>query len=223
VVSDKRRLVSVDIENPKWKVRCVIYDCDGVLFDSLEANRRLYNDLCASLGRLPLKREEVGYIHSHTVYEAIHFLFGGADGLEEKALELLKQVDLRRYIEYLKMEPHLIETLEILKEKEMIRAISTNRTTSMPYIMERFGLRPYFDMVVTALDVKHPKPHPESIEKIVEAFKLKREEVVFIGDSKVDEQTAKSSGVKFIAYKNREIESDAVIESHLDLFNLIEK
>ncbi len=37
----------------------------------------------------------------------------------------------------------------------------------MKSIMERFNLDPYFEMVVTALDVKHPKPHPESVEKIL--------------------------------------------------------
>ena len=87
--------------------------------------------------------------------------------------------------------------------------------------MERFNLGPYFEMVVTALDVKNPKPHPESIEKIIEALKLEKAEAVFIGDSDVDQQTAKSSGVKFVAYKNKEIANDAYIEDHFDLLSLI--
>ena len=203
------------------KVRCVIYDCDGVLFDSLEANTKLYNDLCALVGRGPLEEEEIQYVHMHTVYEAIHFIFRKEDGLEKKALESMKQVDLRNYIVYLKMEPHLFQILEKLKEKGILRVINTNRTTSMEHIMERFNLRPYFEMVVTALDVKNPKPHPESIEKIIEAFQLKKEEAVFIGDSEVDKQTAESSGVRFVAYKNREIANDLFIEDHLELLNLI--
>jgi phosphoglycolate phosphatase len=206
-----------------WKVRCVIYDCDGVLFDSLEANTKLYNDLCALVGRGPLREEEIQYVHVHTVFEAIHFIFGGENDLEKKALEILreKQVDLKNYVEYLKMEPHLFQTLEKLKEKGILRVINTNRTTSMKHVMERFNLQPYFEMVVTALDVKNPKPHPESIEKIIEAFKLKKEEAVFIGDSEVDKQTAESSGVRFIAYKNREIANDLFIKDHLDLLSLI--
>jgi phosphoglycolate phosphatase-like HAD superfamily hydrolase len=75
-------------------------------------------------------------------------------------------------------------------------------------------------MVVTALDVKNPKPHPESIEKILQSLNLKKEETVFVGDSEVDQQAAKSSGVKFIAYKNRDIVSDAYIDDHLDLLHL---
>ena len=206
-----------------WKIRCVIYDCDGVLFDSLEANTKLYNDLCGLVGRGPLREEEIQYVHMHTVFEAIHFIFGKENDLEKKALEILKlkQVDLKNYVGYLKMEPHLFQTLEKLKEKGILRAINTNRTTSMRYIMERFNLWPYFEMVVTALDVKNPKPNPESIEKILQECNLGKEEAVFVGDSEVDQQTAKSSGIKFIAYKNKKIAKDAYIEDHLDLFSMI--
>jgi HAD superfamily hydrolase (TIGR01509 family) len=175
------------------------------------------------VGRGPLSEEEMQYVHIHTVFEAIHFIFGKENGLEKKALEILRerQVDLRNYVEYLKMEPHLFQTLESLKEAGILRAINTNRTTSMKHVMERFNLGPYFEMVVTALDVKNPKPHPESIEKIIEAFKLKKEEAIFIGDSEVDKQTAESSGVRFIAYKNRQIADDLYIEDHLDLLNVV--
>lgn len=203
------------------KTRCVIYDNDGVLFDSIESNRKLYNDLCLSMGRDPLKEEEVQYIHSHTVYEAIHFLFGHDEGLEKKVRESMKQIDLRQYIVYLKMEPFLLHMLNLLKGNGIFRAINTNRTTSMPHIMERFGLGPFFDMVVTALDVENPKPHPESIEKILQRFNLKKDEAVFVGDSEVDQQTAKSAGIQFIAYKNREVANDLLIEDHLDLLDLL--
>ncbi len=205
----------------KWKLYCVIYDCDGVLFDSFEANTKLYNDFCVKMGREPLRPEEMGYVHTHTVYEAIHFIFGRDKEMEKRALELLKQIDLREYIVYLKMEPNLLQTLDRLKEKGIIRAISTNRTTSMKHIMERFGLWPFFDMVVTALDVKNPKPHPESIEKILREFNLNKEEAIFVGDSDVDQQTAESSGVRFIAYKNREIANDLFIDDHFDLLKIV--
>jgi len=211
----------MDIKTAKWKIRCVIYDCDGVLFDSIEANKRLYNDLCSVVGRGQLKEEEINYVHSHTVNEAIHLIFGEDDALEKRALESLKQVDLREYIGYLKMEPYLLQILNLLKANGIIRVINTNRTTSMPHIMERFHLWPFFDMVVTALDVNNPKPHPESIEKIIQKFNLNKEEVVFIGDSEVDQQTAKSAGIKFISYKNREIANDAFIDDHLALLNVI--
>jgi HAD superfamily hydrolase (TIGR01509 family) len=208
-------------QTPKWKIRCVIYDCDGVLFDSIEANKKLYNDLCALVGRSPLNEEEVKYVHMHTVYETIQLIFGKGSDLEKKALELVKGIDWRDYIVYLRMEPHLLQMLNLLKTNGILRVINTNRTTSMKFIMEHFGLWPFFDMVVTALDVKNPKPHPESVEMILQRLNLSKEETIFVGDSEVDQQAAKSSGVKFIAYKNEAIVSDACIDDHLALLKLL--
>lgn len=212
----------MDIEKGPPGIKCVIYDCDGVLFDSLDANVRLYNGLCSGLGRPLLTGEELKYVQMHTVYEAIHFITREDPALEKKALELLKQTDLRDYVPYLKMEPNLLHALNELAKLGIKRAINTSRTTSMPHIMERFQLRPYFEMVVTALDVNHPKPHPESIEKILQAFSLSCEEALFVGDSEVDQQAAESSGILFVSYKNREIRSDAFIEDHLQLLRLVD-
>ena len=66
---------NMDIPGGKGKIRCVIYDCDGVLFDSLAVNRRFYNHICASTGRAPLTEPELRYVHTHTVHEAIQFPF----------------------------------------------------------------------------------------------------------------------------------------------------
>jgi HAD superfamily hydrolase (TIGR01509 family) len=211
----------MEIQKGKWNIRCVIYDCDGVLFDSIEANTRLYNDLCVRVGRAPLDEKEIKYVHTHTVYESIHFIFRQEEELEKRGLESLKQIDLRDYIVYLKMEPYLLQTLNLLKTQGILRAINTNRTTSMKHVIERYHLGPFFEMVVTALDVRNPKPHPESVEKIIQKFSLKKEETVFVGDSEIDQQTAKSSGVRFIAYKNREIANDAFIEDNLALLNIV--
>ncbi|MGQ9647528.1 MAG: HAD family hydrolase [Thermodesulfobacteriota bacterium] len=211
----------METREAKRKIRCVIYDCDGVLFDSVEANTKLYNDLCALVGRMPLSEGEVKYVHSHTVYETIHFIFEKDVVLEKKALEALKQIDLRDYIVYLKMEPYLLHILNLLKANGILRAINTNRTTSMNHIMDRFHLRSFFEMVVTALDVKNPKPHPESVQKILQRFNLSREEAVFVGDSEVDQQTARASGIKFVAYKNRDLVGDACIDDHLALLAFV--
>ena len=55
------------------RVKCIIYDCDGVLFDSLEANRTLYNHIAISMGRGPMSEEELQYCHMNTVHDSIHF------------------------------------------------------------------------------------------------------------------------------------------------------
>jgi len=209
-------------DGPEWEIDCVIYDCDGVLFDSLETNRRLYDHIATSMGRGTLSESELRYCHIHTVYDSVHHLFKENEVLEKKALEFLKnKVSLNDFIPYLKMEPNLLEILGVLKQRGICRAISTNRTTTMKAIMERFGLWPYFEMVVTALDVAKPKPDRESVEKILDTLSVSREKTLYVGDSEVDRETANSSGVKFIAYKNNDLEADGIIHDHLDLLNFL--
>jgi len=210
------------MKRKEWKIDCVIYDCDGVLFDTLETNKMLYNRIAGSAGRSPLTEDEVQFCHTHTVYESIHHLFRNDEALEGKAVEFWKHgIDARELVLYLKMEPNLMEVLSRLKELGIATAISTNRSTTMRYIMEEYGLKHYFDVVVSALDVEKPKPDPEGVEKILKALNLDHEKVVYVGDSEVDEKTARASGVKFIAYKNRELDADAFIDDHLRLLDFL--
>ena len=73
-------------EKRNLPIRCVIYDCDGVLFDSLENNERFYNQVCTALGRGPVRPEELAYLHMHTVHESLSFLFPGEPDLDRKSV-----------------------------------------------------------------------------------------------------------------------------------------
>jgi HAD superfamily hydrolase (TIGR01509 family) len=75
--------------------------------------------------------------------------------------------------------------------------------------------------VVTSRDIQNPKPHPESIEKILRDFSLEKEEVFFVGDSETDRKAAHAAGVKFIAYKNEGIPAFARIRDHLAILDLL--
>jgi phosphoglycolate phosphatase len=203
------------------QIRGVIYDCDGVLLDSLEANRRFYSHLCEAAGRAPLTEEDLRYVFCHTLSEAVLFLFRNRPDLEERVRNLLGRMDPMTYIEHMKMEPHVIETLEELKRRGILRALNTSRAGSLKLIFDRFGLSRHFDLIVTSLDIRHPKPHPESIEKILKTLHLSPAEALYVGDSVVDRQAADGTGVRFIAYKNREIANGLLIEDHLDLLDLL--
>lgn len=213
----------MDSKNQKWEVDCVIYDCDGVLFDSLDANRRLYNHICISMGRSPITESELAFCHMHTVYESLHHLFSFDEEQEARAAEFLKGLNLNDFIRYLKMEPRVIEILDALRTRGIATAISTNRTTTMKPIMEKFSLWSHFDVVVSALDVEKPKPDAESVEKILAELRVERDRTLYVGDSEIDRKTARSAGVRFVAYKHTALlgEPDATINDHLALLDLL--
>ena len=82
----------------------------------------------------------------------------------------------------------------------------------MGRVLEEHGLKGCFDLVISCLDVKHPKPAPDALFKILEHFGVSAQEAVYIGDSNIDDQTAKAAKVPFIAYKNRSLKADYYVE-----------
>jgi HAD superfamily hydrolase (TIGR01509 family) len=157
----------------------------------------------------------------HTVQEALSFLFPGKPDLVKKAQQFILTINPNDFIPYMKMEPNLLEALDTLKQRGVRRAINTNRTNSMHFILDAFSLRPYFELVVTALDVQNPKPHPESVKRILDAFRLGPEEAVFVGDSEIDRRTAEAADIRFIAYKNPRISNGCLIQDHQEILNLL--
>ena len=61
----------------------VIFDCDGVMFDSRQANRNYYNHLLARFGRPAMCEEDVAYVHMHTADDSIKHIFRGTPHTEE--------------------------------------------------------------------------------------------------------------------------------------------
>ncbi len=202
------------------KIKAVIFDCDGVLFDSRDANTRFYNSILEHFGKPPLKESQVEYVHMHSLADSIRYLFPG-DNIED-ILKYCRSLDFKDFNKYLRVQEGLIEFLNYLRPRYKT-AIATNRTVSMALVLEEFNLQNYFDLVVTAADVKRPKPHPETIEKILNAFAIKPEEAVFIGDSEVDKQLAENTGVIFISYKNPDLECHYLVNSFEEVRQILEE
>ena len=55
--------------------KVIIFDCDGVLFDSKEANIAFYNQILSQFNLPPLTIAEVEYVHVSTAEEALRYLF----------------------------------------------------------------------------------------------------------------------------------------------------
>jgi len=181
-------------------LQVVAFDCDGVLFDSREANVRFYNHIMETIGHGSVLPEQREYIHMHPVKESLRFLLGNGP-LYDRAWAYSQEIDFKDFNAQLRVEPCLVEVLRAAKAGYRT-ALATNRTISTHAVLAYFHLDQYFDLVVTASDVQHPKPHPEAMERIQQAFGVTPDRILYVGDSPVDELFAASSGVYFAAYKN---------------------
>lgn len=191
----------------------LVFDCDGVLFDSRRTNTRFYSHILEHLGKPPVRPDQEEYIHMHPVRESLHFLLQSQE-LFRTAWKYLETFDFSSFNQYLQKEPGLEELLQAARTSKRI-ALATNRTVSTRQLLVHFELDVFFDLVVSASDVTHPKPHPEIMERILDTFRVPPEKVLFIGDSSVDEQLASATGVFFAAYKNPRLNAHLHV-SHFD-------
>jgi len=203
--------------NQSYKV--IAFDCDGVMFDTAAANRAYYNTLLKKLGLPPMTDQQFLYAHAHTVNEAVSFLCGQAD-LIEQAHEHRKTMSYLPFVKEMAMEPHLVPILNELR-RGYRTAIATNRTDTMQRVLSEHGLEPYFDFVVCASDVTHAKPHPEGLMKIADHFGIQTAELFYIGDTEVDEAAARNAGAVFAAYRNSSLEAAFHIESLAELESIL--
>ncbi len=201
-------------------VKLVAFDCDGVLFDTAEANRMYYSDILQHFGRPAVTDEQFRFVHMHTVTESMAYLFP-EDDLLAAALAFRKTMDYRKYLRHHTLEPELIPLLEKLRPR-IKTAIATNRTDTIERLLAAFDLNGYFDLVITSSDVQHPKPDPEALLVILKHFGLTPAQAVYIGDSQVDEQAARAAQVPLVAYRNRVLTAQYHIDSLGELEELLD-
>jgi phosphoglycolate phosphatase len=200
-------------------LKLIGFDCDGVLFDSRDANIAFYNDILARFGRPAMDPHSVDYVHSHTFRQSLEYLFPMDDLLAE-VLDYCRTLDYQPFIPMMVEAPHLRDFLAFLRPR-FFTAVATNRTTTTHPVLRYHGLEGHFDLVVSALDVARPKPHPESFWRILEHFQLKPEEAIYIGDSQVDEEFAANAGVPLVAYRNPDLKASYHLESFAQAPDLI--
>jgi HAD superfamily hydrolase (TIGR01509 family) len=203
------------------KVKTVIYDCDGVMFDSFEANLAFYDRIMAMLDKPPLDREDrelMRILHTCASRDVLRHIFPG-ESAWNSAMLCVPAVDYRDLIPFMRMEDGFRETLEALTRRVWL-AVCTNRAKTMDLVLEHFDLARYFGIVMTASRVTNPKPHPESLLKVLEHYRIGPDEALFVGDSDLDRQAAFSAEVPFVAYK-ADLRAFARIDRHADILPLL--
>ena len=201
-------------------ISAVIFDCDGVMFDSRRANVDFYNHILAHFGLPPLADDDVAFVHMHTAEESVNHIFRDSPYRAQAQEYRLTKLDHTPFIREMTMEPGLIELLEFLKPRFGL-AVATNRSNTIGKVLECHGLTGYFDIVVSSLDVKNPKPHPEPILKILDFFGIESHQCLYVGDSEVDWEVCQASGVTFVAYRNGDLKAPYCVNNLLDMLKIL--
>jgi phosphoglycolate phosphatase len=200
-------------------LKVIIYDCDGVLIDSSLANQAFYNHILAHFGCTPLTADQWKYVKPLAAPDALTWLLQDTPWLAASQ-EYQKTVDNSPFLPLIRVEPDLVETLTRLSPHYRL-AIATNRGKSLIPVLSHCGLAEFFDFTVSSLDVQHPKPHPECLNRILQHFSLLPAQACYIGDSDLDREVSARAKVPFGAYQNPSLQADFHLRSHTDLWQIL--
>lgn len=183
----------------------VIFDLDGVLFDSRRAVAAFYNHMLELVGLPPRAEQEIEVLMRESMENSLLHLMG--PGIEyDRAMQHWQTMDTSAFIDELALAPYTRSTLARLRES-FILAVATNRSRTAQPALARFDLVRFFDLVVTPHEARAPKPDPHMMEVALNGLGLKRGEAVYIGDSMVDEHFCRAAGVPLVAFGNPDLKA----------------
>ncbi|MDB4470657.1 HAD family hydrolase [Deltaproteobacteria bacterium] len=202
------------------RIEGIIFDCDGVLFESKNANLAYYNRIMEKFSYPLVTAEQKERAHlCHTASSAdVLAILVELDDLQP-TLDYAATLDYREFIPHMQPEPYLSQVLKQLS-CEYPLAVATNRGASVEPILAHFGFEDYFRAVVTSRDVERPKPAPDMLLLASERLGFAPQNCLFVGDSELDQQAAAGANVRFIGYGGLE-SGEVSVQSHLQLLEYL--
>ncbi|KMW72451.1 phosphoglycolate phosphatase [Photorhabdus luminescens subsp. luminescens] len=181
-------------------IRAIAFDLDGTLVDSAGGLADALDQALLAKGLPAAGKERVAA-----------WVGNGADIMVERALtwanvKLTTQLHKEtrelfdRFYETTvttgsQLFPGVKVTLAELAKHNLPMGIITNKPT--PFIaplLASLGISEYFSLVLGGDDVKEKKPHPAPIYLTMGTFGLRKEELLFVGDSRNDILAAQAAG-----------------------------
>jgi putative hydrolase phosphatase protein len=183
--------------------RAYLFDVDGTLWDSARAVTDSWNEvLKARRGSGTLTVDDMHGFMGHTMDEIAARISPDADPLEQKEI---MEACMRHEIDYLESHsgcfyPGVLKTLRALFESgKELYIVSNCQEGYIESLLEAGNLSSGEDGVIRDFicygETRRPKG--ENIELILERNELSPEEVVYIGDTEMDQAAAEEAGVDF--------------------------
>ncbi|HLC71547.1 MAG TPA: HAD family hydrolase [Candidatus Nanoarchaeia archaeon] len=188
-------------------IKAVIFDVDGVLLDSFEANLEFYRNLMAAAGYAPPTHQEFPKIFHLSMWDAIKHITS-LDSEEEirKIWEMGRSRKIKYPTHLLTTPPHTEETIELLSKKYSLGIVTSRIRESVYEAPALSKLQKYFQTVVAYQDTDNHKPHPEPLFLACERLQVKPQQAIYVGDVENDITAGKAAGMKVIIYSEKRFE-----------------
>ena len=217
----------------KAPVKCVIFDLDGTLVDTVDDLGFACDHLLRQMGVTPKWTKDdyksfVGNGARLLVKRAFGNLLSDAELDEQYELFKIKYGEIK--LDHAYIYEGISEVVKSLREKGIKLAVCTNKpNTAAVGMVEHFFGSDVFEIVRGAHDGIPKKPDPTAALEIAKALRVSPDECVWIGDSAVDIESAEKFGCECIAvtwgFRSRnsliECDPDYIIDEQKDILKIL--
>lgn len=189
--------------------KLIIFDMDGVLVDSEHIYHRHHPVYFRENLGLSLTQAEIdgftgvssreifsrykGRYPDHLPHAPEHYVEHEYDGL----------MQVFGALEPFPVLAGVVNLLDALQAQGLRLALSSsNQRRMVELCLDRSGLRPYFERVLSGEDVARAKPDPELFSRQVEAFGLVPADCLVIEDSTNGTKAAQAAGIACVGFVN---------------------
>jgi HAD superfamily hydrolase (TIGR01509 family) len=198
------------------QIKAVLFDLDGVLIDSYNVWFLLFNDTLKHFGFRQISEVTFREHWGQSTKDDVRIFMPGRTVEEVRSFF---QTNFANYLSDLEINPSAQKTLKTLLRLNIELACVTNSHRDITQqILAVYCLDRYFKAVITADDVKRPKPAPDMLLDACRSLKVLPEQALFIGDTESDKQAGAAAGCVFIGYK---LDSTLTVNRLEDLYNLL--
>lgn len=179
----------------------ILFDFDFTLADSSQGIFRCVNYALNKMNLAELDYQTIKNTIGHSLPVTFRMLTNESSLEKEEQFvkHFVKKADEIMNLNT-KIFPEVFELLPKLKAKGFkIGIISTKFRYRIEGVLEREKLSTYFDIIVGGEDIKQHKPHPDGLFLAMEKLSVRKEQVLYVGDSIVDAMAAQQADIEFIA------------------------
>lgn len=194
------------------KFKAFLFDMNGTMIDDMRyhvhAWHRILHELGADITLQRMKAECYGKNH-----ELIERIFPGRFTNEEKdRMSLQKELQYQREFKpQLQLIPGLASFLEQSVAARVKMAIGTAAIMSnIDFVLDGLNLRHYFDALVSADDVKHSKPHPETYLECADRLGVLPADCLVFEDSPKGVECAANAGMQAVVIATMHMRNEFV-------------
>mgnify|MGYP000191576428 CR=1 FL=1 len=179
---------------------CAIFDLDGTLLNTLDDLKNAVNAALEKHGYAPRTLDEVRLFVGNGVGKLIERAVPAGTPDAETAAIL---ADFRAYYNaHINVETHpyagIAALLGKLRAAGVKIGVNSNKYDAAVQLLMNDHFPGLFDKAVGESETVPKKPSPIGVQTLLKALDADAESAVYIGDSGVDEQTARNAGLPFI-------------------------